>query len=185
MTKSDLDAAQIAKDAEVARLVYEEELEELEREKEKIQREEEAFKAAIAEMYNEVQAGIEADALFAAKAAQRSAEIRSRPPTKSQLKNLMMTYLKNMGGYKYSQLKAKTFAEIQGLYERQKKVKQEGDKENIRKRPGRRLKMKATKKSKRQKTNSDLKEEEHLKTFLQIIPNKEEEVDYEVLIRDF
>nr|GFB67427.1 hypothetical protein [Tanacetum cinerariifolium] len=55
-------------------------------------------------------------------AAQRSAEIRSRPPTKSQLKNLMMTYLKNMGGYKYSQLKAKTFAEIQGLYERQKKV---------------------------------------------------------------
>nr|GFB83625.1 hypothetical protein [Tanacetum cinerariifolium] len=63
----DLDAAQIAKDAEVARLVYEEELEELEREKEKIQREEEAFKAAIAEMYNEVQVGIEADALFAAK----------------------------------------------------------------------------------------------------------------------
>nr|GEY45225.1 hypothetical protein [Tanacetum cinerariifolium] len=80
----------------------------------------------------------------------------------------------NMGGYKYSQLKAKTFAEIQGLYERQKKVindfkpmdlddavdkekvleepentmikvKQEGDEENIRKRPGRRLKMKSTK----------------------------------------
>nr|GEX17702.1 hypothetical protein [Tanacetum cinerariifolium] len=45
-------------------------------------------------------------------------------------------------------------------------VKQEGDEENIRKRPGRRLKMKATKKSKRQKTDSDLKEEEHLKTFL-------------------
>ncbi|GJT26231.1 hypothetical protein Tco_0906506 [Tanacetum coccineum] len=55
-------------------------------------------------------------------AAQRSAKIRSRPPTKSQLRNLMMTYLKNMGGYKHSQLKAKTFAEIQGLYERQKMV---------------------------------------------------------------
>ncbi|GJS13992.1 putative ribonuclease H-like domain-containing protein [Tanacetum coccineum] len=55
-------------------------------------------------------------------AAQRSAEIRSRPPTKSQLRNLMMTYMKNMGGYKHSQLKAKTFAEIQGLYERQKRV---------------------------------------------------------------
>nr|GFA22166.1 hypothetical protein [Tanacetum cinerariifolium] len=69
--------------------------------------------------------GIEADTLFAAKlqqeereeytieerakflaetiaaqrrfrAAQRSAEIRSRPPTKSQLRNLMMTYLKNI-----------------------------------------------------------------------------------------
>nr|GFA91293.1 hypothetical protein [Tanacetum cinerariifolium] len=45
-------------------------------------------------------------------------------------------------------------------------VKQEGDEENIRKRPGRRLKIKATKKSKRQKTDSDLKEKEHLKTFL-------------------
>nr|GEW92393.1 hypothetical protein [Tanacetum cinerariifolium] len=35
MTRSDLDAAQIAKDAEVARLVYKEELAELKREKEK------------------------------------------------------------------------------------------------------------------------------------------------------
>nr|GEV61772.1 putative ribonuclease H-like domain-containing protein [Tanacetum cinerariifolium] len=168
--------------------------------------------------------GIEADALFVAKlqqekrkeytikerakflaetiaaqrrfrAAQRSAEIKSGPLTKSQLRNLMMTYLKNMGSYKHFQLKEKTFVEIQGLYERQKKmiddfkpmhsddvvdkekvleepdstkveVKQEGDEESIKKRPGRRLKMKATKKSKRQKTDSNLKEEEHLKTFL-------------------
>nr|GEU31217.1 hypothetical protein [Tanacetum cinerariifolium] len=224
------------KDAEVARLVYKEELTELEREKEKRQREEEASKAAIAEMYDEVQAWIEADALFAAKlqqegkekytikerakflaetiaaqrrfkAAQRSTEIRSRPPTKSQLRNLMMTYLKNMGGYKHSQLKAKTFAKIQGLYERQKRViddfkpmdsddvvdkekvvkepkntkvevKQEGDEESIRKRLDKRFKMKATKKSKRQ-TDSDLKEEEHLKTFLQIFQDEEGEVDYE------
>nr|GEY78846.1 hypothetical protein [Tanacetum cinerariifolium] len=46
MTRSDLDAAQITKDAEVARLVYEEKLAELEKEKEKRQREEEASKAA-------------------------------------------------------------------------------------------------------------------------------------------
>nr|GEU70448.1 retrovirus-related Pol polyprotein from transposon TNT 1-94 [Tanacetum cinerariifolium] len=67
MTRSDLDATQIAKDAKVARLVYKEELAHLEREKEKRQREEKASKAAIAKMYDEVQAGIEADALFAAK----------------------------------------------------------------------------------------------------------------------
>ncbi|GKE91359.1 hypothetical protein Tco_1572454, partial [Tanacetum coccineum] len=86
-----------------------------------------------------------------------------------------------------TELKAKTFVEIQGLYERQKRViddfkpidsddavkdskeaagvhkqkvleepnstkveiKQEGHEESIRKRPGRRLKMKETKKSKR------------------------------------
>ncbi|GKA30807.1 hypothetical protein Tco_0717112 [Tanacetum coccineum] len=127
MTRSDFDVAQIARDAEIARQLQVDLQAEVERER---QREEEASKAAIAETYDEVQAGIDADALFAAKlqqeereeAAQRSAEIRSRPPTKSQLGNLMMTYLKNIGGYKHSQLKPKTFAKIQGLYERQKRV---------------------------------------------------------------
>nr|GEV78719.1 hypothetical protein [Tanacetum cinerariifolium] len=57
-----IDPKDKGKDAKVVRLVYEEELAELEREKEKRQREEEAFKAALAEMYDEVQAGIEADA---------------------------------------------------------------------------------------------------------------------------
>ncbi|GJV25827.1 hypothetical protein Tco_1378522 [Tanacetum coccineum] len=37
----------------------------------------------------------------------------------------MMTYLKNMGGYKHSQLKAKSFEEIKGMYERQKKSVQD------------------------------------------------------------
>nr|GEU73013.1 zinc finger, CCHC-type [Tanacetum cinerariifolium] len=78
MTRSDLDAVQIAKDAEVARLVYEEELAELEREKEKRQREEEASKAAIAKMYDEVQAGIEVDALFIAKLQQEERKEQKR-----------------------------------------------------------------------------------------------------------
>ncbi|GJU17575.1 hypothetical protein Tco_1145541 [Tanacetum coccineum] len=131
----------------------------------------------------------------------------------------MMTYLKNMGGYKHSQLKSKTFAEIQGLYESQKrviddfkpmdsddavkdskeaagihkqkvleepnstkvKIKQEGHEESIRKKPGRRFKMKATKKSKRQKTDADLEEEEQLKDFLKIVLDEEGIIDYEVL----
>ncbi|GKE51133.1 hypothetical protein Tco_1486289 [Tanacetum coccineum] len=151
MTRSDFDAAQIARDAEIARHLQVDLQAEVERER---QREEEASKAAIAEMYDEVQAGIDADALFAAKlqqeereeyiieerakflaetiaaqrkfrVAQRSAVIRSRPPTKSQLRNLMMKYLKNMGGYKHSQLKAKSFDEIKGMYEGQKKFVQD------------------------------------------------------------
>ncbi|GJZ80560.1 hypothetical protein Tco_0645554 [Tanacetum coccineum] len=99
--------------------------------------------------FDEIQAYIDADALFAAKlqqeerereqftieeraqflvetiaaqrkfrATQRAAEIRSKPPTKTQLRNLMMTYLKNTGGYKHSQLKGKTYEEIHELYER-------------------------------------------------------------------
>ncbi|GJY67584.1 hypothetical protein Tco_0469822 [Tanacetum coccineum] len=59
--------------------------------------------------------------------------------------------------------------------------KQEGHEENIRKRSGKRLKMKATKKSKRQKTDSDLEEEEQLRAFLKIVPDEEEDIDYEVL----
>ncbi|GKE17325.1 hypothetical protein Tco_1424902, partial [Tanacetum coccineum] len=59
------------------------------------------------------------------RAAQRAAEIRSKPPTRTQLRNLMITYLKNTSGYKYSQLKGKTYEEIHGLYERQQKRNQD------------------------------------------------------------
>ncbi|GKA86098.1 hypothetical protein Tco_0807809 [Tanacetum coccineum] len=41
--------------------------------------------------------------------------------------------------------------------------------------------MKATKKSKRQKTDSDLEEEEQLRASLKIVPDEEEEINYEVL----
>ncbi|GKB62725.1 putative reverse transcriptase domain-containing protein [Tanacetum coccineum] len=64
-------------------------------------------------------------------------------------------------------------------------VKQEGHKESTKKRPGRRLKMKATKKSKMQKTDSDLEEEKHLKTFLKLVPDEEGIIDYEVLEKRF
>ncbi|GJT61645.1 putative ribonuclease H-like domain-containing protein, partial [Tanacetum coccineum] len=96
MTRSDFDAAQIARDAEIAKQLQVDLQAEVEKER---QKEEKASKVAIAEMYDEVQAGIYADALFAAKlqqeerakflakivaaqrkfrASQRSAKIRSR-----------------------------------------------------------------------------------------------------------
>ncbi|GJT91121.1 hypothetical protein Tco_1079966 [Tanacetum coccineum] len=61
------------------------------------------------------------------------------------------------------------------------KAKIEEPKENIRKRSGRRLKMKAPKRSKRQKTDFDHEEENQLRTFLKIVPEEEEKIDYEVL----
>ncbi|GKE73742.1 hypothetical protein Tco_1535783 [Tanacetum coccineum] len=126
--------------------LHEDELAEIARIQKEKAAQEEASRVAIMEMFDEVQSGIDADALFTAKLQQekreeytikerakflaetiaaqrkiRAAKIRSRPPTKSQLRNLMMTYLKNMDGYKHSQLKAKTFEEIQAMYERHKK----------------------------------------------------------------
>ncbi|GJX11496.1 hypothetical protein Tco_0201355 [Tanacetum coccineum] len=248
---------QIERDEELAHKLHEEELAEIARIQEEKAAQEEASRVAIMEMFDEVQAGIDADALFAAKlqqeerdeytikerakflaetiaaqrkfrATQRAAEIRSRPSTKSQLRNLMMTYLKNMGGYKHSQLKAKTFEEIQAMYERQKKriddfkpmdsddaikdsKKAVGEdiskKEEVLKEPdstkiesmnkenaGERVldvsknrkggpRMKRM--SKRKKTESDLEEEEGLKTFLKIVPDKEGIIDYEVLEKRF
>ncbi|GKA07446.1 hypothetical protein Tco_0686670 [Tanacetum coccineum] len=47
----------------------------------------------------------------------RAKEIRRKPPTKAQKRNPMCTYLKNIGNYKHSQLKNKSFKEIQMLFD--------------------------------------------------------------------
>nr|GEW49133.1 reverse transcriptase domain-containing protein [Tanacetum cinerariifolium] len=119
------------KDKGKARLVYKEELAELEREKEKRQREEEASKAAIAKMYDEVQKRVIDDfkPMDSDDAVDKEKVLEEPNSTKIE-------------------------------------VKQEGDEESFRKRPGRRLKMKSIKKSKRQNIDSNTKEEEHLKTYL-------------------
>ncbi|GKA94874.1 hypothetical protein Tco_0816912, partial [Tanacetum coccineum] len=210
----------------------------------------------IANLYDEVQARIDADHELAVRwtqeeqekytvderakllteyfenrkkqlAEERAVAIRNKPLTKSQLRSLMMTYLKHTGRYKHAQLKKKTLEEIQVLYIKEHEritnfvpigseederlipkmnkkvagvheekvleepdsskieVKQEGNKESTRKRPGRRLNMKATKKSRMQKIDSDLEEEEHLKTFLKLVSDEEGIIDYEVLEKRF
>ncbi|GKA78342.1 hypothetical protein Tco_0784879 [Tanacetum coccineum] len=51
----------------------------------------------------------------------RAEEIRRKPPTKAQKGNQMSTYLKNMVGYKHSQLKSKNYDEIQKLFDKEMK----------------------------------------------------------------
>nr|GEW72774.1 hypothetical protein [Tanacetum cinerariifolium] len=51
-------------------------------------------------------------------AAKRAEEKRNRPPTKSQQRSIMCTYLKNMEGYKLNRLKNKSFADIQDLFDK-------------------------------------------------------------------
>ncbi|GJX79459.1 hypothetical protein Tco_0327608 [Tanacetum coccineum] len=122
MTRSDMDAAQIAKDAEVARLQ-----------------------------------GLMLIALFAANLQQEERQ-------------------------EYTvEERAKFLAEIIAAQRKFRAAQRAGYEESIRKRPRRRLKMKVTKKSKRQKTDVDLEEEEQLRAFMNIVPDEEEEIDYEVL----
>ncbi|GJS76087.1 putative ribonuclease H-like domain-containing protein [Tanacetum coccineum] len=51
----------------------------------------------------------------------RAEGIRRKPPNKAQKKNQMYTYLKNMAGYKHSQLKSKSYDEIQKLFDKEMK----------------------------------------------------------------
>ncbi|GKA06720.1 hypothetical protein Tco_0685944, partial [Tanacetum coccineum] len=51
----------------------------------------------------------------------RAEEIRRNPPTKAQKRNQMSTYLKNMAGFKHSQLKSKRYDEIQKLFDKEMK----------------------------------------------------------------
>ncbi|GKE33098.1 hypothetical protein Tco_1452420 [Tanacetum coccineum] len=51
-------------------------------------------------------------------AAKRAEEKRNRPPTKDQQRSIMCTYQKNMAGWKAKDLKNKSFATIQGLFDK-------------------------------------------------------------------
>ncbi|GKC28333.1 hypothetical protein Tco_1035627 [Tanacetum coccineum] len=51
----------------------------------------------------------------------RAEEQRRKPPNKTQKRNTMSTYMKNMAGYKHTQMKNKSFEEIQMLFEKEMK----------------------------------------------------------------
>ncbi|GJU43727.1 hypothetical protein Tco_1200993 [Tanacetum coccineum] len=138
---------QLAKDEEIARKVQEDW--EAEKEMKKLAKEK-ATKAALIQDFDDIQAKIEADILLAARlqeeeretftveerakflydtiaaqrrflGQQRGVAIRSKPPTRTQLRNQMMTYLKHVGGKKHADLKNKNFKEIQVLKDPKKK----------------------------------------------------------------
>ncbi|GKD78927.1 hypothetical protein Tco_1341548 [Tanacetum coccineum] len=138
---------QLAKDEEIARKVQEDY--EVEEEMKKLA-EEEATKAALIQDFDDIHARIEADRLLAARlqeeeretftveerakflydtiaaqrrflAQQRAVAIRSRPPTRTQQRNQMMTYLKHVRRKKHADLKNKNFKEIQVLYKEVKR----------------------------------------------------------------
>ncbi|GJZ94817.1 putative ribonuclease H-like domain-containing protein [Tanacetum coccineum] len=51
-------------------------------------------------------------------ATKRAEEERNRPPTRAQQRSIMCTYLKNMAGWKPKDLKNKSFANIQELFDK-------------------------------------------------------------------
>ncbi|GKD73984.1 hypothetical protein Tco_1332266, partial [Tanacetum coccineum] len=55
-------------------------------------------------------------------AAKRAEEKRNKPPTKNQQKKTMITYLKNMEGWKHKDLKSKDFDSIKELFDKALKM---------------------------------------------------------------
>ncbi|GJQ91833.1 hypothetical protein Tco_0002972 [Tanacetum coccineum] len=118
-----------------------------EEEEERLAREKVEANVALTEEWNDIQAKIEADQLLAERlqareqeeltieeraklfqqllekrrkffAAKRAKEKRNRPPTRAQQRIIMCTYLKNMAGWKPKDLKNKSFANIQELFDK-------------------------------------------------------------------
>ncbi|GJX03771.1 hypothetical protein Tco_0189687 [Tanacetum coccineum] len=109
-------------------------------------------------------------------AAKRAEEKRNKPPTKTQQKKTMITYLKNMEGWKHKDLKSKDFDSIKELFDKAfKRVNMFVDfrtdlVEGSSKRAGEELEQESTKK---QKVDED-KDTAELQSLMEIIPDEEE-----------
>ncbi|GJX64904.1 putative ribonuclease H-like domain-containing protein [Tanacetum coccineum] len=196
---------------------------------------EEATNAALAKEFDEIQARMDADHELAVRltheeqekytieeratllaeyferrkkqlAAERAEAIRNKPPTRAQVRNKMITYLKHMGKYTHQQLKHKTLEELQKLYQKEhnwindfKPIDSEEDGSNTKKADKRikriaysTSKQKSPKKSKVIKEQESAKsneeaavyyeqEKEELRMWLAVVLDEDETVDPEIL----
>ncbi|GJW63922.1 hypothetical protein Tco_0115806 [Tanacetum coccineum] len=209
---------QLARDEEVARKVQEDW--EAEEEVKKLA-EEEATKAALSNEYDFIQARLNADKILAEKlqeeeremytieqrakflhdtiaaqrrflAQQRSEAIRNKPPSRNQLRNQMMTYLKHVGGKKHSDLKTKDEKVIKEMNKQvadasKKRVKKDDSiKGEIKEEEGtRKRKLGIRKKMKSKKRKFTSKDDEELRLCLTIVSDEDKEVDYEILDKKY
>ncbi|GJZ76723.1 hypothetical protein Tco_0641395, partial [Tanacetum coccineum] len=222
---------QLESDEEMARKIQEEW--EAEEERNRIA-EEKATNEALIRNFDDIKARIEADRLLAERlqeqereqftieerakflhdtiaaqrkflAQQRSEAIRNRPPTKNQLRNQMMTYLKHIkrsdedfisiGSAEDERLikrmneKGIDSSKSEVIKESKEEVQEESkEEESKRKRKlGTRKKIKSRKKRFIQNTSEDdsEKENEELRLYFTIAPDEEKEVDYEILDRKY
>ncbi|GKE68380.1 hypothetical protein Tco_1526452, partial [Tanacetum coccineum] len=105
--------------------------------------------------WDDIQAKVEADYQRKHFAAKRAEEKRNRPLTKALQRSFMCTYLKNMEGWKPTDLKNKSFANIQELFD--KRAGNELEQDN----------------AKKQNVDED-KETAELQSLIKIVPDKEE-----------
>nr|GEV12548.1 hypothetical protein [Tanacetum cinerariifolium] len=122
-------------------------------------------------------------------AAERAEAIKNKPPTRTQVRNIMITYLKHIGKYTHQQLKHKTLKELQMLYEREKKwienfVPMDFKKEEKKSKSSKKQKMmqeeESTKSDEEDSANYE-QENKELRMWLTVVSDEEETVDPEIL----
>ncbi|GJV09088.1 hypothetical protein Tco_1346744 [Tanacetum coccineum] len=192
--KRDQGLAQIKSNAELAQRLIKEELAELDKAQKERQKQEEATSAALAKEFDEIQARIDADHELAIrltheeKKTERAEAIRNKPPTRTKVRNMMITYLKHMGKYTHQQLKHKNFEEVQKLYEREKKWiddfkpiddGSQQQAESTKKRPRADYEEESSKKQKLEEGNDAKKEE--LRDSIDVVPRVNVAIDVESL----
>ncbi|GKC80295.1 hypothetical protein Tco_1131069 [Tanacetum coccineum] len=114
-------------------------------------------------------------------AAKRAEEKRNRPPTKAQQWSIMCTHLKNMAGWKPKDLKNKSFATIQDLFDKDmKRTREESSSKRVRDE----LESDKSKKKKLYENVEaevdDAKEAEELKQCLEIVSDDGDDVTIDV-----
>ncbi|GJS39608.1 copia protein [Tanacetum coccineum] len=200
---------QLESDEELARKVQEEWEEEEERNRQRIEadrllaeklQEQEREQFTIEERAKFLHDTIAAQRKFLAQ--QRSEAIRNKPPTKNQLRNQMMTYLKHVGNYKHAELKIKKFEEVQALYEKIKRSDEDfisigsAEDERLIKRMNERgvdlSKSEVIKEQSKEEVKEEYKDEESTRKRklgarkkMKSTPDKEKEVDYKNLDRKY
>nr|GEU31753.1 hypothetical protein [Tanacetum cinerariifolium] len=98
--------------------------------------------------------------------ALRAQEKRNKTPPKAQMKGQICTYLRNMGGYKHSYLKGRSYYEIKKLFDREmKKVNHFIA-----------MDSEAQKSCGKESQESVIDDTEELKKYMEIVPDDEDEV---------
>ncbi|GJW61508.1 hypothetical protein Tco_0110843 [Tanacetum coccineum] len=183
-------------------------------EEERLAREKDEANVALTEEWDDIQAKVDADYQLAQRlqaeeqeqftteqkatlfkelleqrrkhfAAKRAEEKRNKPPTKTQQKKTMITYLKNMEGWKHKDLKSKDFDSIKELFDKAFKrvnmfVNYRTDLvEGSSKREGDELEQEVTKKQKVDDVQEtaevdDDQEVAKIKELMEIVPDEEE-----------
>nr|GEX71893.1 putative ribonuclease H-like domain-containing protein [Tanacetum cinerariifolium] len=192
--RKDQRLAQIESDADLAERLYKEELAHVDRAQKERQKQEEATIAVLTKSLMKLKPewmlimNLLQDWHMKNKNTERSEAIRNKPHISTQVRNMMITYLKHMGKYTHQQLKHKSLEELQKLYQKEQKwiddfkPMDDDSQQQVESRKKRQREDSNEEISKKQKLEEDNDvEKEELRAILNIVPRDDIAINVESL----